>query len=84
MRYQREYKGCQVEASAVKSEDGYICSVTLIAGDQTEHCFNLPASVEFSRWEEAAKQALQYAFDLVDGLVPSCDQNDMLGIARKA
>jgi hypothetical protein len=47
VRYQREYKGFQVEASAVASKGRYICSVILTRGE-TERCFDMPPSIEFS------------------------------------
>ena len=74
----REYKGFEIDASAIKlTSGGYGAAVKLRGGD-AERTFDLPLDEALVSEDEALQEAIQYGRDLVDGLLPWFDPEAMV------
>lgn len=80
MQRQREYNGFGITAEAFPLPvGGFGACVTLSREGpvRMQSKFHLPIEEQLATAEEALREAMRYGADLVDGLVPSFDPNDM-------
>ena len=74
----REYKGFEIDASAIKLTSGGYGAAVKLRGHEVERTFDLPLDEALISEDEALHEAIQYGRDLVDGLLPWFDPEGMV------
>ena len=77
----REYKGFSINVSAIKFASGGYGAAVRLRVEPSERLFEVPLDEDLLSEDEALHEALQYAVDLVDGLLPWFDPRTMIEAA---
>jgi hypothetical protein len=74
----REYQGFSINVSAIKMASGGYGAAVILRVESRERSFEVPLDEDLLSEDEAFQEALQYACDLIDGLLPWFDPRTMI------